>query len=134
MEIVLGLGGQQGNISISEVHNAITLLKSGWSDGVTKYQPKIFGIVVYKWAVFVISAILLLFLKKELIMDSCKYCLGEDLAKNGRPNGVQRYRCKSCGTSQIEGDKRLKYPNSLRYLAVSMYLNNSGFRAIGRVL
>ncbi len=67
-------------------------------------------------------------------MDCCKYCSSDDIIKNGRPNGVQRYRCNSCKKSQIEGDKRVKYPNRIRYLAVSMYLNNSGFRSIGRVL
>ena len=67
-------------------------------------------------------------------MELCKYCSSEKLVKNGRPKDAQRYLCKSCKRSQIEGDKRIKYPNSLRYLAVSMYLNNSGFRAIGRVL
>ena len=67
-------------------------------------------------------------------MKRCKYCSSNDLVKNGKPEGFQRYRCKSCGKNQIEGDKRIKYSNDLRRLAVCMYLNNSGFRAIGRVL
>ena len=67
-------------------------------------------------------------------MKRCKYCSSNDLVKNCKPEGFQRYRCKSCGKNQIEGDKRIKYSNDLRRLAVCMYLNNSGFRAIGRVL
>ena len=67
-------------------------------------------------------------------MEACKYCFSTDLVKNGRPDGVQRYRCKSCGKNQISGDKRVKYPNKLRRMAIAMYLNNSGFRNIGRVL
>ncbi len=67
-------------------------------------------------------------------MDACKYCTSDNLVKNGRPNGTQRYRCNECNKSQIAGDKRVKYPNRTRYLAVSMYLNSSGFRSIGRVL
>jgi transposase-like protein len=66
-------------------------------------------------------------------MKHCKYCSSEKMIKNGFPQGVQRYRCKSCGKNQIAGDKRIKHENALRAFSVAMYLNGSGFRSIGRV-
>ncbi len=54
--------------------------------------------------------------------------------KNGFIRGNQRYRCKDCGTNQIIGDKRLKYNNNIRHTALTMYLNSSGIRSIGRML
>jgi transposase len=67
-------------------------------------------------------------------MDKCKSCGGVNFVKNGFVRGQQRYRCKDCRTNQIEGDKRLKYNNNIRNMALSMYLNSSGIRSIGRVL
>jgi transposase-like protein len=67
-------------------------------------------------------------------METCKYCSSGLLVKNGRVRGLQRYRCNSCGKNQVLGDKRLKYDNKTRYLALAMYLNSVGFRSIGRVL
>ena len=67
-------------------------------------------------------------------MDHCKYCGHQSFVKNGFVRGFQRYRCRSCGRNQIEGDRREKYSNSLRKQALAMYLNGSGLRAIGRIL
>lgn len=67
-------------------------------------------------------------------MESCKYCEGRLLVKNGTVRGLQRYRCNGCGRNQVCGDKRVRYDNRTRYLALSMYLNSAGFRSIGRVL
>ena len=46
-------------------------------------------------------------------MDHCKYCGHQSFVKNGFVRGFQRYRCRSCGRNQIEGDRREKYSNSL---------------------
>ena len=67
-------------------------------------------------------------------MQECKFCGGSLLVKNGFARGHQRFKCKGCGKNQITGDKRVKYSNKQRYLALSMYLNGCGFRSIGRVL
>ena len=67
-------------------------------------------------------------------MDECKFCKGSSLSKNGLVREVQRYRCRDCGKNQIDGDKRVKYDNKTRYMALAMYLNSAGFRSIGRVL
>lgn len=40
----------------------------------------------------------------------CKGCSGSKLVKNGRNQlGAQRYKCKDCERTFIEGDTRLKY-------------------------
>jgi len=67
-------------------------------------------------------------------MKKCKSCDLEELVKNGRPKGVQRYLCKSCGREQIDGDKRVKFPNHIKKSAVVMYLEGNGLRAIARIL
>lgn len=64
----------------------------------------------------------------------CKFCNGENLRKNGITRGKQRYLCRECKKNQVEGDERLVYPAFLKQLAVTMYVNNCGFRAIGRIL
>jgi transposase-like protein len=67
-------------------------------------------------------------------MDVCKYCGSDRIVKNGFIQGIQRYKCRSCGRNPRVGDKRERYDNRTRALAVAMYLNNCGFRSIGRVL
>ena len=67
-------------------------------------------------------------------MKTCKFCKAQNLIKNGTTRGEQRYLCKECGKNQVSGDKREKYDNKTRYLALAMYLNNAGFWSIGRVL
>ena len=67
-------------------------------------------------------------------MDNCKFCESEALVKNGFVRKKQRYRCAGCGKNQVAGDERVKYGNALRKQALSMYLNSSGLRSIGRVL
>ncbi len=69
-------------------------------------------------------------------MEKCKYCGSCELSKNGQTRGKQRYKCKQCKKNQVESDGRSerKYSKAIKHLAVSMYLNCMGFRAIGRVL
>ena len=67
-------------------------------------------------------------------MKECKFCRHKILVKSGKARNQQRYKCKDCGKHQIDGDERVKYDNKTRYLALTMYLNGSGFRSIGRVL
>lgn len=67
-------------------------------------------------------------------MKECKFCDGKKLVKNGIVRDLQRYRCNKCKKNQVLGDRRVKYSNKIRHLALAMYLNNAGFRCIGRVL
>ena len=39
-------------------------------------------------------------------MPRCKKCQGEQVVKNGKVRGKQRYRCKECGYNFVEGDRR----------------------------
>ena len=65
---------------------------------------------------------------------SCFRCHSNFYVKNGFVRGKQRYKCKNCLYSFIDGDGRNKYDNKIRNLAVRMYLNNCGFRRISEIL
>ena len=67
-------------------------------------------------------------------MKECKFCGSGSVVKSGKVRGQQRYRCNNCGKNQISRDARVKYSNKIRQMAIAMYLNNVGIRAIGRVL
>ncbi len=64
----------------------------------------------------------------------CKFCRSRDKSKKGVVRGKQRYLCKNCNKTYIEGDKRLKYSEEIQFRAVEMSLNNCGQRVIGRLL
>jgi transposase-like protein len=67
-------------------------------------------------------------------MDSCKSCGSAKLVKNGKNKlGSQRYKCKECGGSFIEGDGRLKYGLAKRLKVINMYLEGVGIRSIERL-
>jgi len=54
--------------------------------------------------------------------------------KAGNIRGVQRYKCKNCGYHYtVERRSNEKSPETKR-MAVRLYLEGMGFRAIGRVL
>ena len=67
-------------------------------------------------------------------MEECKFCGGFTLVRSGMVRKKQRYKCKMCGKNQVKGDGRVRYSDATRHLALAMYLNSMGFRAIGRVL
>ena len=62
----------------------------------------------------------------------CPDCSGENLMKRGPKAGFQRYMCKDCG--RYCTDRAPKFSAQTKALAVEMYMNNMGIRAIGRVL
>ena len=67
-------------------------------------------------------------------MEKCKECGGSKLVKNGRNKlGVQRYKCKDCTCTFIEGDKRLKHGLEKRLKVINMYLEGVGIRSIARL-
>ncbi len=61
----------------------------------------------------------------------CKKCKDKALVKNGKQDGIQRYKCKSCG-SVFRGKER-KYSADFKLEAIMMYINSMGIRAISRV-
>ena len=67
-------------------------------------------------------------------MEICKGCGGSKLVKNGRNKlGAQRYKCKDCTCTFIEGDKRLKHGLEKRLKVINMYLEGIGIRSIERL-
>jgi transposase-like protein len=67
-------------------------------------------------------------------MLNCKGCGCDKLVKNGKSSyGVQRYKCKECGNSYGEGDKRLKHGLEKRLKVIKMYLEGVGIRSIERL-
>jgi transposase-like protein len=63
----------------------------------------------------------------------CKSCGISKYVKNGFVHGVQRYKCKECGTNFVEGDKRQKYTLMDRLKVLKLYLENCGLRSIERL-
>ena len=62
----------------------------------------------------------------------CPDCSGTDLRRAGLKKGAQRYQCQACG--RYCTDRAPKFSAETKALAVQMYLNGMGIRAIGRVL
>ena len=63
---------------------------------------------------------------------NCPECGSEELRRTGLKQGAQRYCCHACG--RYCTDKPPKFSAQTKALAVQMYLNSMGIRAIGRVL
>ena len=62
----------------------------------------------------------------------CPRCDGTDLIKRGRKAGRQRYLCRACGRHST--DSQPKFSAQTKAMAIEMYMNGMGIRAIGRVL
>jgi len=62
----------------------------------------------------------------------CPDCGGTALIKRGPKDGYQRYVCRSCG--RYCTDKAPKFSAQTKAMAIDMYLNSMGIRAIGRVV
>ena len=67
-------------------------------------------------------------------MEYCKGCGSMELTKNGMTQeGVQRYKCKSCGSTFRAGDQRLKYSIEKRIKVIKMHLDGIPIRSIERL-
>jgi transposase-like protein len=62
----------------------------------------------------------------------CPECGSAELIKRGHKAGHQRYRCRSCG--RYSTDSQPKFSVHTKAMAIEMYMNSMGIRAIGRVL
>lgn len=62
----------------------------------------------------------------------CPRCEGTDLIKRGRKSGNQRYVCRACG--RYCTDSQPRFSAETKVMAIEMYMNSMGIRAIGRVL
>ncbi|MHB9147985.1 MAG: transposase-like zinc-binding domain-containing protein, partial [Candidatus Amoebophilus sp.] len=64
----------------------------------------------------------------------CRRCKSNKIINNGKVRGKQRYNCKSCGFNFVQVDERRGKNIDKQRMAIHLYLENMGFRAIGRVL
>lgn len=64
----------------------------------------------------------------------CKVCKSSKVVNNGKVRNKQRYKCKSCQFNFVEVDGRKGKNVDKQKMALHLYLENMGFRAIGRVL
>ena len=67
-------------------------------------------------------------------MKNCRHCGSEKIIKTGHRDGQQKWRCKECGKFQGAVDRREKYSQKEREVAVTLYLEGCGFRRIARIL
>ena len=65
---------------------------------------------------------------------NCSRCSSSSYRKDGIVKGLQRYLCKVCNYRYRVVCKSTAKPLSTKRLALNMYLESLGFRAIGRVL
>ena len=69
-------------------------------------------------------------------MILCKSCKSEDVRKNGRVRGAQRYKCKACSLNFVNGDRRNKPQTAVKKaLCVILYsLGKASFSMLGKIL
>ncbi len=63
----------------------------------------------------------------------CPKCKESNHCKDGVVGGRQRYQCKTCGYRYTVVQKSDVKSVDTKRLALSMYLEGVGFRAIGRI-
>ena len=64
---------------------------------------------------------------------NCPKCVSEENVKSGFLKGKQRYKCKKCGCNFTKSQKRGASLET-KLFALKLYLEGTGFRAIGRIL
>ena len=64
----------------------------------------------------------------------CPKCQSTHLVKAGFAYGKQRHRCKACNHYFTVMRKSTKKSDETKQMAIKMYLEGLGFRAIGRLL
>lgn|GEM_PF-4202175 len=64
---------------------------------------------------------------------NCKKCKGNSHTKKGFVRGKQRYICKRCGSSFVEGDTRGKVPLSLKLQDLKLYISGLSLNRIAHL-
>lgn len=65
---------------------------------------------------------------------NCPKCHSSNYCKDGIVKSRQRYQCKECGLRYTVEKKSDVKSKETKRLALEMYLEGLGFRAIGRIL
>ena len=66
-------------------------------------------------------------------MKNCKHCNSTKLTLSGIVKSKQRYRCKDCGKTSREGDKRIVHSFEKKIKVIKSYLEGVGIRSISRL-
>ena len=66
-------------------------------------------------------------------MKYCKHCNSTKLTLSGIVKSKQRYRCKDCGKTSREGDKRIIHSLEKKIKVIKSYLEGVGIRSISRL-
>jgi len=64
---------------------------------------------------------------------NCPKCSQAEAVKNGKMQGKQRYRCKSCGCNYTQSSS-YRIDQDIRIKCIQLYLEGMGFRGIGRFM
>ena len=64
----------------------------------------------------------------------CPKCKNDNLRKDGKAKGKQRYNCKNCNYHFTVERKSTSVPELIKKQALQLYLEGLGFRSIGRFL
>ncbi|MEM5871932.1 MAG: IS1 family transposase [Candidatus Aenigmatarchaeota archaeon] len=64
----------------------------------------------------------------------CPKCSSQNYVKNGKVKGRQRYLCKNCGYKFTVAKLGKRIEKRIVVMALQLYLEGLGFRAIERVL
>lgn len=65
---------------------------------------------------------------------NCPKCKSKERVKDGLTKCRQRYQCKNCGCRYSVEKRSTEKSDDKKRLALKLYLEGLGFRAIGRVL
>ena len=63
---------------------------------------------------------------------TCPKCANAEAVKNGKMNGKQRFKCKSCGCNYTQST-RYRISREKRLECIRLYLEGVGFRGISRL-
>ena len=61
-------------------------------------------------------------------MKNCKHCNGTKLTLSGIVKNKQRYRCKDCGKTSRDGDKRIVHSLEKKIKVIKSYLEGVDIR------
>lgn len=66
-------------------------------------------------------------------MKHCKHCNSAKLTLSGIVKNKQRYKCKDCGKTGRDGDKRIIHSLEKKIKVIRAYLEGVGIRSIERL-
>ena len=71
---------------------------------------------------------------KHFQLKTCPHCANDDLVKNGKRGGVQRWYCKKCKKFFQYKYKYNAYNKGVKDQIINLTMNSSGIRDVSRIL